>query len=167
MGKQRSKKGLDYQSQVNQYINAQDGVGVGVDGEDGNLADKYSIESKNVQAGNVREFMRQAETQAEGKTPVVVMADFSKREEGKQVKRRAMGQSLVTMRLDDWLHLVKHADAPAEDGKRTIYVFASNDLIAWGSEDSLTISTFGSGTMKITPHADMVTISTDKENKTC
>ena len=161
MGK-KSKKGLDYQSQVNQYISAQDGVGVGVDGEDGNLADKYSIESKNVQAGNVRAFMRQAETQAEGKTPVVVMADFTKREDGKQVKRRAMGQSLVTMRLDDWLDLVRYADAPAENGYRTIYVFASNDLIAWGSEDSLTVSTFGSGTMQVTPHSDMITITVDK-----
>lgn len=163
MSKQRSKKGLNYQDAVADYINAMPGVGVGVEGEDARLADTYSVEVKNVQAGNFRAFMRQAEEQAEGeRIPVVIAADFTKREKGKQVRRRSIGQSLIVMRLDDWLQLVKHADAPASNGYRTIYSFASSDLIAWGSEDSLTVSTFGSGTMKIEPRNEMVTITVDK-----
>jgi len=158
----KSNKGIEYQDQVNAYIGAMDGVGVGVDGEDGNLADRYSIESKNVQAGSVRAFLRQAETQCGERTPVVVMADFTKREQGAQVRRRAMGQSLVTMRLDDWLDLVRHSDAPVTEGKRTIYSFVGDDLIAWADEQSLTVSTFGSGQMTVRPHNDMISISVDK-----
>ena len=148
-----AEKGLDFQQKVNEFLNAEPGAVSGDDGEDGNLADQFSIEAKNTERANVRAAMRQAEDQAEGKVPLVVLAD--KYPAG---RRRPVQESLAVVRLGDFRDMVMNR--PEE---KQIVSMLNDRVLIWEKNGKLVVSSFLGGRLLIHPgRNDYISITTEE-----